>query len=100
MATDSSTPSPLNPDTLDNEVGKRKEGRPLNYWIVLITALISGTMLSVLMILAAIVAAGTGENGYTFALGSMAGACIVLPPLIVKVLEKMWQLDQQYRAND
>ena len=97
MTTDSSTPSSLNPDAPGNEVGKRKEGRPLNYWIVLITALIGGAMLSVLMI----VAAGTGENGYAFAFGSMAGACIVLPPLIVGlVIEKMWQLDQQYHADD
>ena len=101
MATDSSTPSSLNPDAPGNEVGKRKEGRPLNYWIVLITALIGGAMLSVLMTLAAVVAAGTGENGYAFAFGSMAGACIVLPPLIVGlVMEKMWQLDQQYHADD
>ena len=52
------------------------------------------------MILAA-VGPRTGENGYAFAFGSMAGACIVLPPLIVGlVMEKMWQLDQQYHADD
>ena len=105
MATDSSTPGSLNADVPGNEAGnevrKRKEGRPLPYWIMLTTALIGGAMLSVLMVLATIVAARAGENGYALAFGSMAGACILLPPLIVGlVMEKMWQLDQQYHADE
>ena len=105
MATDSSTPGSLNADVpgngAGNEARKRKDGRPLPYWIMLTTALIGGAMLSVLMVLATIVAARAGENGYALAFGSMAGACILLPPLIVGlVMEKMWQLDQQYHADE
>ena len=78
-----------------------REGRPLPYWIMLTTVLIGGAMLSVLMVLATIAAAGAGENGYALAFGSMAGACIVLPPLIVGlVMEKMWQLDRQHHARE
>ena len=105
MAADSSTPGSLNADVPGNKAGsrtrKRKEGRPPTYWIMLITALIGGAMLSVLMVMATIVAAGAGEKGYALAFGSMAGACIVLPPLIVGlVMEKMWQLNLEYHDDD
>ena len=101
MATDSSTTGSLNADVPGNKARKRKEGRPLPYWIMLITALIGGAMLSVLMVMATIVAADTGEKGYALAFGSMAGACIVLPPLIVGlVMEKMWQLNLEYHDDD
>ena len=104
MATDSSTTGSLNADVPGNEAGnkarKRKEGRPLPYWIMLITALLGGAMLSVLMVMATTSAAGAGEKGYALAFGSMAGACIVLPPLIVGlVMEKMWQLNLEYHEN-
>ncbi len=67
---------------------------------MLITALIGGAMLSVLMVMATIVAARAGENSYALAFGTTAGACILLPPLIVGlVMEKMWRLDQQYHAE-
>ena len=56
MAADSSTPGSLNADVPGNEAGnkarKRREGRPLPYWIMLITALLGGAMLSVLMVMA------------------------------------------------
>ena len=101
MATESSSPPSGYMDSPSEEPPAPKPTRPIIYWFFLSTSIIGGAMISVLMIMAAVVAVGANENGYALFFGLMAGACIALPPLVVGfVMEKMWRLECGYNADD
>ncbi len=99
MVTDSSTPNGVTPaasqtgEQPDRHIRNRVPKRPLAFWIVLCAAAIGGLTLSTLMVLAAIVAVDAKEHGYAAAFAATAGACAVLPVLIVwATMEKMLRM--------
>lgn len=107
MATNSSTPGGVNPDV--SRTGERPDRhrrskapkRPLAFWIVLCAAAIGGLTLSTLMVLAAIVAVDAKEPGYAAAFAATAGACAVLPALIVwATMEKMLRMVNEHDTSE
>ena len=107
MATDSSTPSGVNPDSSqtgeqpDRHSRNRVPKRPLAFWIVLCAAAIGGLTLSTLMVLAAIVAVDAKEPGYAAAFAATAGACAVLPAVIVwATMEKMLRMANEHDTSE
>ena len=107
MAADSSTPNGAKPDSplTGNQSARSWKGklpkRPLTFWLVLSAAAIGGLTLSTLMVLGAIVASHAKQEGFAVAFGLTAGACVVLPVMIVwATMEKMLKIAGEDNADD
>ena len=68
--------------------------------MVLAATLIGGAMLSVLMVMAAMVAIKVEKSAYATTFAIVAAVCVLAPPLIVgTVMEMMWRLAQKSRPD-